>query len=81
LDENERRLLHSELAGPSRGQPWAADLELAEYLVRRRETADKCLRGLRRDIDLPTTVFNAQEQGSAAIIDALSRAIELSEVW
>ena len=81
FDEEEQRLLHAELNGPSRGQRWAADLELAEYLVRRRETADKCLRGLRRDIDLPTTVFDAQDQGSAAIIEALSRAIELSEVW
>ena len=81
FDEEERRLLHAELNGPSRGQPWAADLELAEYLVRRRETADKCLRGLRHEIDLPTMVLDAQEQGSAATIEALSRVIELSEVW
>ena len=62
-------------------QPWAPDLALAQYLTRRRETADKCLRGLRRDIDLPTMEFDAQDEASAAIIEALSRAIDQAEVW
>lgn len=81
FDDEEQRLLRAELNGPSRGEPWAPDLELAEYLVRRRQTADKCLRGLRRDIDLPTTVFDAQDEGSAAIIETLSRTIEQWGVW
>jgi hypothetical protein len=39
------------------------------------------MRGLRRDIDLPTTVFDAQDKGSAAIIETLSRTIERLGVW
>jgi anion-transporting ArsA/GET3 family ATPase len=81
LDDEEQRLVHAELLGPSAGQPWAPDLALAEYLVRRRQTAEKCLRGLRRDIDLPTMAFNAQDEDSAAIIEALSHTIEHVEVW
>jgi anion-transporting ArsA/GET3 family ATPase len=81
LDENEHRLVRAELEGPSAGQPWAPDLELAEYMVQRRKTADKCLRGLRRDIDLPTMTFDAHDEDSFAIIAALSQAIEQAEVW
>lgn len=81
LDEGEKQQVRAELAGPSRGQPWAPDLMLAEYLLGRRETAEKCLRGLRRDIDLPTMVFDAQDEGSRAIIESLSRTIEHAEVW
>jgi anion-transporting ArsA/GET3 family ATPase len=81
LDEEEQRLVKRELEGASAGQPWAPDLALAEYLARRRQTADKCLRGLRRDIDLPTMSFNAHDEDSSAIIEALSRAIEQAEVW
>jgi anion-transporting ArsA/GET3 family ATPase len=81
LDEEEQRLVKRELEGASAGQPWAPDLALAEYLARRRQTADKCLRGLRRDIDLPTMTFDAHEDDSSAIIEALSRAIEQAEVW
>jgi anion-transporting ArsA/GET3 family ATPase len=81
LDEEEQRLVKAELEGASAGQPWAPDLALAEYLARRRQTADKCLRGLRRDIDLPTMSFDAHDEDSPVIIDALSRAIEQAEVW
>jgi len=76
LDEDERRLVREELEGPSRGQPWAADLALAEYLVRRGDTAEKCLRGLRRDIDLPTIELGAQPEEGVAIIEALARRLE-----
>ena len=81
LDEEEQRLVRTELQGPSSDQPWASDLALAAYLVRRRQTADKCLRGLRHDIHLPTMMFDALDQGSSAIIEALSRTIDESEVW
>ena len=76
LDEDEQRLVENELAGPSAGQPWARDLALAQYLAQRRQTADKCMRGLHHDIDLPTMTFEAQDEGSAAIIAELSAAIE-----
>jgi len=76
LDEDERRLVESELAGPSAGEPWAADLELADYLARRGDTAEKCLRGLRRDIDLPIIALGAQSEDGAAIIEALADRLE-----
>ena len=81
LDDEEQRLIEEELGGASIGQPWAPDLALAQYLVRRRQTADKCLRGLHRDIDLPTMRFDAQAADSAAIIAALSSTIEHAGVW
>jgi len=81
LDEEEQRLVKAELEGAGAAQPWAPDLALAEYLTRRRQTADKCLRGLRRDIDLPTIAFDAHDEASSAIIEALSRVIDQAEVW
>jgi len=81
LDEEEQRLVKEEIERTGVARPWAPDLALAQYLTRRRETADKCLRGLRRDIDLPTMEFDAQDEASAAIIEALSRAIDQAEVW
>jgi arsenite-transporting ATPase len=81
LSEDEQRLVNAELQGASAGQPWEPDLALAEYLTRRRQTADKCLRGLRRDVDLPMMTFDAQSEDSLTIIEALSQAIEQAEVW
>ena len=81
LDDEEQRLVHAELLGPSAGQPWAPDLALAEYLAQRRQTAEKCLRGLRRDIDLPTITFDAYGEDSSAIIEALAETIEQEELW
>jgi anion-transporting ArsA/GET3 family ATPase len=81
LDEAEQRLVKAELETASAAQPWVSDLVLAEYLARRTQIADKCLRGLRRDIDLPTMTFDAHEEDSSATIEALSRAIEQAEVW
>jgi anion-transporting ArsA/GET3 family ATPase len=81
LDEGEEQLVKAELDGASAGQPWAPDLALADYLVQRRKTADKCLRGLRRDIDLPTMTFDAHDEDSFATIQLLSEAIEHAEVW
>jgi anion-transporting ArsA/GET3 family ATPase len=81
LDEGEQQLVKAELDGASAGQPWVPDLALADYLVQRRKTADKCLRGLRRDIDLPTMTFDAHDEDSFATIELLSEAIERAEVW
>ena len=81
LDEEEQQLVKAELEGTGAAQPWAPDLALAEYLTRRRHTADKCLRGLHRDIDLPTMAFDTHDEDSSAIIEALSRAIDQAEVW
>jgi anion-transporting ArsA/GET3 family ATPase len=81
LDEQEQQLVRAELEAVTGTEPWAHDLALAEYLIQRRHTADKCLRGLHRDIDLPTMAFEAQDEDSSAIIEALSHAIERSEIW
>jgi arsenite-transporting ATPase len=81
LDESEEELVRAELASASETDAWVEDLALAEYLVRRRQTADKCMRGLRRDIDLPTMAFAAHEGDSSATIEALSRVLEKGEVW
>ena len=80
LDEKEQRLVSAELDAASGTQPWAPNLALAEHLIRRRRIADKCLRGLRRDIDLPTMAFDAHDEDSPAVIEALSQAIERTEV-
>ncbi len=76
LDDDEHRLVDRELAGASAGQPWAPDLALAQYLAKRRQTADKCIRGLHHDIDLPTMTFEARDESSATIVAELSDAIE-----
>ena len=81
LDEEERQLVRAELETVTGAQPWAPDLALAEYLIHRRHTAEKCLRGLRRDIDLPTMTFDAHDEDSSAIIKTLSRAVEQAEAW
>lgn len=76
LDEHERRLVREELEGSSAGEPWAGDLALADYLARRGDTAEKCLRGLRRDIELPTIELGARHEDGAAIIEALANRLE-----
>ena len=81
FDSTEEALVKAELEGPSVGQAWAPDLALAEYVVARRQTADKCLRGLRRDIDLPTLIFDAYDEGKVSIVDALTDSLERSEIW
>jgi len=76
LDDDEQRLVQAELEGQSAGAPWAADLALAQYLTRRRRTAEKCVRRLRRDIDLPTMELDAHEADSSAIIESLARTFQ-----
>jgi hypothetical protein len=76
LDEHEREIVREALRRADRGQPWARDLQLAEYVTDRRQTADKCLKGLRRDIGLPTLTFDAYTRDSEAIVAALAERIE-----
>lgn len=81
LDAEERELLRQELERASTKEPWWADLVLAEYLARRSETSQKCLRGLRRDIDLPTMLLSASEADGAGIIEELAQTFDGEEIW
>ena len=81
LEEHERRFIREELEGASAGQPWEADLRLADYLGRRDDTVQKCLRGLRRDIDLSTIILDAQEAEGVAIIEALADHLAERGAW
>lgn len=81
LDAEERQLVRKELERASTAEPWSADLVLAEYLTRRSETSQKCLRGLRRDIDLPTMLLAASEADGARIIEDLARSFDSEEIW
>jgi anion-transporting ArsA/GET3 family ATPase len=81
LDAEERQLVRKELERASTAEPWWADLVLAEYLTRRSETSQKCLRGLRRDIDLPTMLLSASEADGARIIEDLARSFDSEEIW
>jgi hypothetical protein len=76
LDDREREIVRDALRRADRDQPWARDLQLAEYVTGRRQTADKCLKGLRRDIGLPTLTFDAYARDSEAIVAALAERIE-----
>lgn len=81
FDPSDEALVEAELEGPSAGQAWAPHLALAQYVAARSRTAEKCLRGLRRDIDLPTLLFEAHDEGKVGIIDALTSSLERSEMW
>ncbi|MFZ1862631.1 MAG: ArsA-related P-loop ATPase [Polyangiales bacterium] len=76
LDQSEQRLVERELELAQAEEPWAADLAIADYLIRRRQTAEKCIRGLRRDIALPTVTFDEHDFDSSQIIEELSRTLE-----
>ncbi len=81
LDPAERRLVREELEGPSAGQTWESDLALAEYLSCRTETAEKCIQGLRHDIELPTLAVDASFAEGASIIDELSERLSAEVRW
>jgi arsenite-transporting ATPase len=81
LTEDERRLVTEELAGPSANEPWASDLMLADYLARRGDSAEKCLRGLHHDIDLPTVALAARAEDGVGIIEALADTLAEKELW
>ena len=53
-------------------ESWPADLWAAKYAAIRQVVAARCVRGLRRDISLPTFVLHAHTGDSAEVIDALS---------
>lgn len=81
LDESERELVDRELQRARPDDPWMPDLALAAYLARRAETAEKCLRGLRHDIDLATLALEARPEEGAAIIGALADVLTDKELW
>ncbi len=81
LDERERRLLTEALSGPLDDQPWKTDLLLADHLSRRRDTAEKCLRGLQRDIALPIVTLEEQTHDGPRVIESLCAELEGMQAW
>lgn len=81
LDADERQCVRQELERAGPDEPWSPDLVLADFLARRSETADKCLRGLRRDIDLPTLILGASEADGAGIVEELASVFNGKELW
>ncbi len=75
LDDDEQALVARELQRSTGHEPWAADLRLARYVAGRRQTAEKCLRGLRRDNGLPTMTFSAQSGDADGIVAAVAEQI------
>lgn len=76
LDEAEQRSIRDFLETARPDDPFRPSLLLAEHLAARRSTAEKCIRGLKHDIDLPTVLLDAQDAGSARIVQAVSDRIE-----
>lgn len=56
-------------------EPWVSDLRLAELLSQRSENAAKCIRGLLRDIPLPTLQLFTRGESGAEIVDALATVL------
>ena len=75
LDEAARRSVRDFLETARADDPFRPSLLLAEYLGVRRDTAEKCIRGLRHDIDLPTVLLDAQDDSSARIVQSISERL------
>ena len=81
LDHEERALVKRELETSSPSHPWTSDLRLADYVARRSETAEKCLRGLAHDIDLPTVRLEASDAEGPGIVEALAETFDRRGLW
>jgi len=75
LDEAARLSIRDFLETARADDPFRPSLLLAEYLGVRRDTAEKCIRGLRHDIDLPTVLLDAQDDSSARIVQSISERL------
>ncbi len=71
LDDAGRRSIREFLETASIDDPFRPSLLLAEHMLMRRENAEKCIRGLRHDIDLPTIVLEAQDDSSIRIVQSI----------
>jgi len=79
LDEAGRRSIRRFLETSRPDTPIRPSLRLAEYLAVRRDTAEKCIRGLRHDIDLPTVLLDAEDDSSARIVQSISERLGRAE--
>ena len=79
FDEAGRRLIRDYLDIASADDPCRPSLLLAQHLVVRRDVAEKCIHGLRRDIDLPTVMLDSQDDSSAQIVRSISERLERVE--
>jgi len=71
LDDAGRRSIRDLLQTASTDDPFRPHLLLAEHLSMRRDTAEKCIRGLRHDIDLPTILLDAQDDTGIRIVRSI----------
>ncbi len=76
LDEAGRQLIRDYLDTASVDDPCRPSLLLAEHLVVRRDIAEKCIHGLKHDIDLPTVLLEARDDSSARIVQSISEGLE-----
>lgn len=78
LDESSRQRVLAFVRDHSESSADISSLAVASHLIRRRETAERCIDGLRHDIDLPTTLHEVMHATSAEIVERISRDLERS---
>jgi anion-transporting ArsA/GET3 family ATPase len=76
LDEAEQQSIRDYLDTASADDPCRPSLLLAEHLSVRRDIAEKCIHGLKHDIDLPTVLLDAQDDSSTRIVQSISERLE-----
>ena len=79
FDEAGRQSIRDYLGTATCDDPCRRSLLLAEFLVARRDIAEKCIHGLKRDIDLPTILLDAQDDSSPRIVQSISELLERVE--
>ncbi len=79
LDQTARRTIRDLLKTSEVDDPIRPSLLLAEHLATQRDTAEKCIRGLMHDIDLPTILLDAQDDSSTRIVQAISEMLKGAE--
>jgi hypothetical protein len=80
LDDTARQTIRDLLETSEVEDPIRPSLVLAEHLATRRDTSEKCIRGLMHDIDLPTILLEAQGDSSTQIVQSISETLERVEV-
>lgn len=75
LDDAGRAQVDAALAAASENDRVANRLRLVKWVVKRRETAERCIHGLRHDIPLPTTELAMSHRDVVHIVSELAAAL------